>query len=86
MNILLWATVGWEYFLNQLRGKPSGFKTADSLWSSLQEGMIQFITKNGGNAGYYSKPQIIARPHWKDVEDYLMGHIDFPALKIKLGC
>lgn len=66
--------------------KKSGFDDADKLWSSLQSKMIKFISDNGGSASFYSTPKIVARPKWNDVEDYLKGCIDFPALKLKLGC
>lgn len=62
--------------------KQRKFDVADSLWTSLQKGMIQFITQNGGSATYYSKPTIIARPHWNDVEEYLKGNIDFLPLLV----
>lgn len=63
-----------------------GFKSADSLWTSLQNGMIQFIQDNSGSATFYSKHNTIARPKWSDVEEYLMGHFDFIELKRRLGC
>lgn len=66
--------------------KKSGFDDADKLWSSLQQKMIQFIIDNGGQAGFYSKPRIIARPKWNQVERYLKGEIKFMALKEILGC
>ncbi len=63
-----------------------GFKSADSLWTSLQNGMIQFIQQNNGSATFYSNRNTTARPHWEDVEDYLKDNIDFRELKRRLGC
>ncbi|MBK8711318.1 MAG: hypothetical protein IPL97_05545 [Niastella sp.] len=63
-----------------------GFEDADILWSSMQEGMIQYIHDNGGAASFYSNHNSTARPKWGDVEEYLKGHIDFPELKRRLGC
>lgn len=66
--------------------KKTGFQDADSLWTSLQKGMIKFIQDQHGVASFYSNHQTIARPKWNDVEDYLKGNIDFPELKRRLGC
>ena len=63
-----------------------GFEDADILWSSMQEGMIQYIHDNGGAASFYSNHNSTARPKWGDVEEYLKGHIDFPELKRRFGC
>ncbi len=63
-----------------------GFDQADDLWSSMQQGLIQFIHDNGGSASYYSNHNSIARPKWADVEEYLKGNIDFTELKRRLGC
>ena len=66
--------------------KESGFDAADDLWSSLQEGMIQFIQGNEGTSSYYSNHNSIARPKWKDVEKYLKEDFDFIELKRRLRC
>lgn len=64
----------------------SGFDMADELWTDVQQNMINFVNANGGQAFYYSRKNIIARPKWNDVKDYLMGIINFETLKQRLGC
>ncbi len=76
----------WDWIFDAGNKPLQGFESADSLWTSLQNGMIQFIKNNGGSASFYSNKNTIARPHWSDVEDFLMGKIDFPELKRRLGC
>ena len=75
-------------FVNWLKEQVTtdGFEDADILWSSMQEGMIQYIHDNGGAASYYSNHNSVARPKWTDVEEYLKGHINFVELKGRLGC
>ncbi|MBK8711317.1 MAG: hypothetical protein IPL97_05540 [Niastella sp.] len=76
----------WDWIFDWGNEPFGGFKRADSLWSSMQQGMIQFIQNNNGSATFYSSHNTIARPHWTDVEDYLKGDIDFMELKRRLGC
>jgi hypothetical protein len=66
----------------------NGFGKADALWKSVQKNMINFINDplNGGHAEYYSRPQIIARPKWDSVKEFLFKQIDLATLKIRLGC
>jgi hypothetical protein len=65
-----------------------GFGQADKLWKSIQKNMINFINNPilGGHAEYYSRPQIIARPKWQLVKEYLLGNVDLASLKVSLGC
>ena len=76
----------WDLIFDKGNSLFKGFRSADSLWKSLQNGMIQFIQNHNGNATFYSNHNTIARPHWSDVEEYLKGNIDFMELKRRLGC
>ena len=76
----------WDWIFDRGNIVVKGFESADSLWSSLQNGMIQFIQTNNGSATFYSSHNTIARPKWSDVEEYLKGSIDFTELKRRLGC
>lgn len=76
----------WDWIFNAGNKVLRGFESADNLWTSLQNGMIQFIQANGGSASFYSKKNTIARHRWSDMEDFLKGDIDFPELKRRLGC
>ena len=76
----------WDWIFDGGNEPFGGFKRADSLWSSLQAGMIQFIQDHSGTASLYSSRNAIARPRWDDVEEYFKGNIDFPELKRRLGC
>lgn len=80
------GTFAFGNWLKEQVTKESGFDAADPLWSSLQNGIIQFIQKKSGAASLYSKHNTIARPHWADVEEYLKDNIDFPELNRRLGC
>lgn len=75
----------WDWIFNAGNKPLNGVESADSLWTSLQDGMIQFIQNHGGLATFYSNHNTIARPKWSDVEEYLKGNIDFPELKRRLG-
>ncbi|MEO9144145.1 MAG: hypothetical protein ABI237_01185 [Ginsengibacter sp.] len=76
----------WDWLFTAGNKVLNGFKQADSLWSSMQQKMISFIKKNGGDATFYSQKEYKARPYWDQVEEYLKGNIDFPELKRRLGC
>lgn len=75
-----------DWFFDVGNNMTKGFESADSLWTSLQNGMAKFINDNTGTASFYSKAQIIARPKWDEVKEYLKGNIDFLELKRRLGC
>lgn len=80
------GTFAFGNWLKEKATKQNGFDEADKLWTSLQTKMIKFITDNGGSATYYSRPRIIARPKWDQVERFLKGEISFVTLKAILGC
>lgn len=48
--------------------------------------MVQFIINNGGQSELYTPAKVIARPNYNQVQRYLRGEIDFPTLKLILGC
>jgi len=76
----------WDITFASGNWTGAGFRSADKLWSNVQDKMIMFIKANGGQAEFYSQKSIIARPKWDDVKDYLYGNIDFATLKQRLGC
>ena len=76
----------WDWIFDRGNIVVKGFESADSLWTSFQNGMIQFIQNHSGSATFYSNHNTIARPKWSDVEEYLKGIIDFTELKRRLGC
>jgi len=76
----------WDWVFDVGNKPLRGFESADSLWTSLQNGMVNFIGDHGGVSSFYSNHNTIARPKWNDVEDYLMGTINFIELKTRLGC
>lgn len=77
----------WNLIFEWGNDAIGGFESADSLWASLQNGMIQFIQNHSGAAAFYSNHNTIARPKWAEVDDYLRGIIkDFLELKRRLGC
>jgi hypothetical protein len=68
-------------------GGSSGFDLADALWRSLQDKMIAFINANNGLASKYSgTPEIILRPSYSFVRDYLTGVKTLAELRQALGC
>lgn len=75
----------WDWIFATGNELFNGFEKADSLWSSLQQKTIQFVKNNGGQAEFYSKKIIKARPQWNDVKKYLQGEFDFTELKRRLG-
>jgi hypothetical protein len=78
-------TSDWKFALLNVRS--TGFDMSDKLWQNVQQNMISYINSlPGGNAVYYTPAQVVARPHWDDVKNYLMGYITFEQLKTKLGC
>lgn len=48
--------------------------------------MILFIQQHGGAAQHYTQNNIIARPKWEKVGEYLLKNISIQQSKIALGC
>lgn len=71
--------------MKHLTGK-TGFEKADELWTSIQENLLNFINSHNGMASFYANKNIIARPYWTDVKEYLKGSITFDQLKQNIGC
>jgi hypothetical protein len=63
-----------------------GFEMADLLWNNIQSNLKFFINSLSGEAEYDPRKNIISRPKWEDVEEYLLGKITYQELKKRLGC
>ncbi|WP_207422820.1 hypothetical protein [Desertivirga brevis] len=77
-------TWDWQFALGNMG--HAGFDAADNLWRNVQENMIKFINNSGGQASYYSQHEIISRPQWADVQEYIFGQITLEELKRRMGC
>ncbi|MGG9961875.1 hypothetical protein [Ferruginibacter sp. SUN106] len=75
-----------DWLNHKLAGNPTGFEIADKLWRNMQTKFIQFVISQGGQASFYSVPEIKARPKWNEVDQFLKGFQTWEQLKIKLGC
>ena len=67
-------------------GGASGFSKGDDLWRSLQNKMMEFINTNGGQAQLYSNDYVAARPDYSAIRDFLLGNIDLPTMRQRIGC
>ncbi|MCX6263275.1 MAG: hypothetical protein NTZ47_01865 [Bacteroidetes bacterium] len=63
-----------------------GFAEADKLWIDIQKNVKFFINKGFGEAEIDPQKNIMKRPEWEYVEEYLQGKISYQELKKKLGC
>lgn len=81
-------TNNWFAFFSDawsLFGDP-GFVKSDKLWRSLQDGMINFINANGGEALKYSTPEITLRTQYDLLIDYFEGRIEKAEWRRLMGC
>jgi len=76
----------WSFVLGDWVTFKSVFPGADSLWSSMQDNMINFINTHGGHAELYHQRSYTARPDYDFVKDFLDGRITLDQLKTKIGC
>jgi hypothetical protein len=77
-------------------GGNNGLETADDLWRAFQTNMIEFInhpstfmndpTAIPGSASLYQLPEIILRPDYNYVKDYLTGRKTLEELRQSMGC
>lgn len=64
-----------------------GFTNGDILWRDIQTNLLNFINSHGGSANKFSGlPDLVVRPDWSDVEQYLKKQIDYQELRRRLGC
>lgn len=80
-----WVMIAGNWLMEWITHE-SGFDKADELWTNIQENMINFINSHGGQATFYTRKNIIARPKWKDAGDFLRGYISIEQYKQRLGC
>jgi len=59
------------------------FSKADELWSSLQQGIVNYVNSNGGNAMISQDNTKTFRPNWDKVRDYLNYNTSIDAFGCK---
>ena len=64
-----------------VHGESIQFIKADELWKSLQNGITNFVNKNGGKAQI--QPSVVKRPDWSEVKDVLTGLKPASTIKCK---
>ncbi len=75
----------WNW-LDDFAMRNTCFGGGDALWTSMQEKMKLFINTHGGQADNFVQQNIIARPNYGLIEQYLRKEITLAQLKTALGC
>jgi hypothetical protein len=76
----------WDWYFAVGNSLVGGFEKSDKLWNNIQSNLSLYINSFSGQADYNPQQNIISRPQWEDVEDYLLGKITYQELKKRLGC